>query len=125
MINVTSSGSFQKTTKFLEFAKSDRMFAVLDHYGRVGTDLLSSATPRETGETAQSWRHTVTHQNGSHAINWYNTHSEDGVNIAVIIQYGHGTGTGGYVQGIDYINPVIRPLFETILNDIWRQVMNA
>lgn len=125
MISATSSGSFEKTTKFLEFLKSNKIFNVLDHYGRVGVDLLSSATPRETGETAQSWSYSVTHNKGKHAINFSNNHVEDGVNIAIIIQYGHGTGTGGYVEGIDYINPVIRPLFQQILDDVWRQVTNG
>jgi hypothetical protein len=125
MINATSSGSFDKTMSFLKFMQSNRIFNVLDHYGRVGVDALARATPVETGETAHSWRYTVTHTVGRHAISWYNTHVEDGINIAVIIQYGHGTGTGGYVQGIDYINPVIRPLFQQILDDVWRQVTNG
>jgi hypothetical protein len=125
MLKLESSGSFAKTTKFLEFLQSNRMFNVLDRYGREGVDALSRATPRETGETAGSWRYTVTHTAGRHAINWYNTHKEDGVNIAVILQYGHGTGTGGYVEGIDYINPAIRPVFDRILEDIWRQVTNG
>lgn len=125
MISATSSGSFQKTTSFLKFMQSNKIFNVLDRYGRIGVDALSRATPRETGETAESWTYAVTHSVGRHALNFYNTHSEDGVNIAVIIQYGHGTGTGGYVEGIDYINPVIRPLFDKILDDIWRQVTNG
>lgn len=103
----------------------NRVFNVLDKYGRMGADLLSKATPRDTGETAGSWTYRVTHSTGRHAINWYNTHIEDGVNIAVILQYGHGTGTGGYVQGIDYINPVMRPLFQQIADDVWRQVTNG
>jgi hypothetical protein len=101
------------------------MFSVLDRYGREGVRILSSATPKETGETAHSWEYKVTHQVGKHTISWSNTHKEDGVNIAVIIQYGHGTGTGGYVEGIDYINPALRPLFDRIADDIWRQVRNG
>jgi hypothetical protein len=125
MISAVDSGSFTKTMKFLELMKSDRIFNVLNHYGPVGVNLLSSATPRRTGETAHLWDYKVVHQNGRHILSWGNTHVEDGVNIAVIIQYGHGTGTGGYVEGIDYINPALRPLFEQILNDIWRQVTNG
>lgn len=125
MISATSSGSFDKTMKFLTFMQTNRIFNVLDRYGPVGVNLLSSATPRDTGETAQSWKYTVTHAAGKHALNFYNTHVEDGVNIAIIIQYGHGTGTGGYVEGIDYINPVVRPLFDKILDDVWRQVTNG
>jgi hypothetical protein len=125
MITATSVGSFDKTTKFLEFMKSERMFNSLDRHGRTGVDALSRATPRDTGETAHSWGYQVAHRKGYHAISWFNTHREDGVNIAVIIQYGHGTGTGGYVEGIDYINPAIRPVFDKILEDIWRQVING
>jgi hypothetical protein len=125
MIYTTSSGSFQKTLKFLEFMQSNRMFSALDSGGRQGADALARATPRDTGETAGDWTYTVTHSSGRHAINWYNTHKEDGVNIAIILQYGHGTGTGGYVEGIDYINPALRPIFEKILEDVWRQVTNA
>lgn len=125
MISATSSGSFDKTMKFLKLMESNRIFNILDRYGRIGVDALARATPRETGETAGSWKYGVTHAAGRHAINWYNTHVEDGVNIAVIIQYGHGTGTGGYVEGIDYINPAMRPIFEQILNDVWRQVTNG
>lgn len=102
-----------------------RIFNVLDHYGRQGVDLLSNATPRRTGLAAQSWEYDVTHSPGRHVISWSNSDNEGGVNVAVIIQYGHGTGTGGYVEGIDYINPALRPLFDKIVEDIWRQVTNG
>lgn len=125
MIYPTSIGSFDKTMKFLKTMESGNIFNILDRYGRRGVDLLSSATPRDTGETAQSWKYTIAHNKGIHSISWYNTHREDNVNIAVIIQYGHGTGTGGYVEGIDYINPALRPLFDQIVADIWREVTNA
>lgn len=101
------------------------MFSVLDRHARVGVEHLRANTPKESGETANSWRYEVFHGNGIHGIEWYNTHVNDGVNVAIIIQYGHGTGTGGYVEGIDYINPALRPVFEAILDDIWRQVRNA
>lgn len=125
MVYATSSGSFEKTIKFLEFMKTNKIFSILDRYGAVGVSALSSATPRETGETANSWDYEVIHGNGKHAIHWFNTHEDNGVNIAIILQYGHGTGTGGYVEGIDYINPALRPIFDKILDDIWRQVSNA
>jgi hypothetical protein len=125
MISAKSTGSFDKTIKFLETMQSGRIFKVLDSYGRKGVDLLSSATPRDTGETAESWGYKVNNRGNRHSINWFNTHREDHVNIAVIIQYGHGTGTGGWVEGIDYINPVMRPLFDKIVNDIWMEVRNA
>jgi hypothetical protein len=125
MISVTSTGSFAKTTKYLEYLKENKMFNGFDAYGRRGVDALSSATPRDTGRAATSWGYRVIHERGKHGIEWYNTDIEGGVNVAILIQYGHGTGTGGYVQGIDYINPVIRPLFNDILNDVWRQVTNG
>ena len=125
MISATSSGSFDKTRKFLETIKGDKFFSILDRYGRMGMEALAQATPKDTGETAHDWRYDVTHKRGVHAINWYNLHNENGVNIAVIIQYGHGTGTGGYVAGRDYINPAMRPVFDQIVDDIWRQVTNG
>jgi hypothetical protein len=125
MFSVTSSGSFDKTLKYLEFLQSNRMFHMLDHYGRMGVDLLSSATPIDTGETAHLWIYTVNHEKGRHSISWYNTHREGSVNIAIILQYGHGTGTGGWVEGRDYINPAIQPLFDKLVADVWREVTNG
>jgi hypothetical protein len=125
MIGVTSQGSFDKTIKFLSFLQSGDMFSSLDRYGRMGVDALSSATPVDTGLTAHSWGYQVAHEKGRYSISWFNTHKEHGVNIAVIIQYGHGTGTGGWVEGRDYINPAIRPIFDKIVTDVWRQVTNG
>ena len=125
MIGRSSSGSFAKTTKFLETLQSGKIFHNLEHYGRVGVDALSRATPLETGKAANSWTYQVTRSKGRVSIFWVNTNVEGGVNVAVILQYGHGTGTGGYVQGRDYINPAIRPVFDKILDDVWRQVTNA
>lgn len=125
MITAKSSGSFKKTTEFLRTMEDGDIFRVLDHYGRIGVDLLSSATPRDTGRAASSWSYEVTHQNGRHTIHWSNDNVEGGVNVAIILQYGHGTGTGGWVEGRDYINPATRVLFDKILDDIWGQVRNA
>lgn len=125
MISATSSGSFEKTVKFLERLQSQDIFSSLERYGRMGVDALSRVTPAETGKTSISWGYKVLRTKGRYSIIWFNTHEEDGVNIAVIIQYGHGTGTGGYVQGRDYINPAMRPIFDQILEDVWRQVTNG
>jgi hypothetical protein len=125
MLRITSSGSFEQTTKFLKGLQKGKMFSNLDRYGRQGVDALSSATPIETGETAHSWGYQIGQKKDRISISWFNTHEEDGVNIAVIIQYGHGTGTGGYIQGRDYINPAMRPVFDRILDDVWRQVTNG
>lgn len=125
MISVTSSGSFDDIKKYLEYLKSNKMFSALDHYGQIGVEYLKSATPKEHGETANSWRYRVIEKRGLHGVEWYNIHVVKGVNIAIILQYGHGTGTGGYVQGRDYINPALRPLFDQMINDIWRQVRDG
>ncbi|MET0786630.1 MAG: HK97 gp10 family phage protein [Paenisporosarcina sp.] len=125
MFKLDSQGDFKKTIKFLEFMKSGDLFDNLDSYGRRGVDALSSATPVDTGETAHSWGYQVAHSKGRASISWFNTHREGRVNIAVIIQYGHGTGTGGWVEGRDYINPAIQPVFDKIVDDIWRQVKNG
>lgn len=125
MFNVTSSGDFKKTTKFLEFLKSGDMFDSLNQYGRRGVDALSSASPVDTGLMSQSWGYQVERGKGKVSISWFNTDREGGVNVAVIVQYGHGTGTGGYVAGRDYINPAMRPIFDKIAEDVWRQVTNG
>lgn len=122
MISVTSTGSFDKTTKFLEGLTSQKLFRNLDRFGREGVQALSRATPNETGETANSWDYEITRTSSGVTIDWTNSHVDDGVNIAVIIQYGHGTGTGGFVQGRDYINPAMQPIFDRIADDVWRQV---
>lgn len=125
MIYPESKGDFSKTNKFLEFMKSRGHYKGLDQFGQRGVDALASATPRDSGETAQSWGYDIKHTKNSVTIRWYNTHSVDGANIAILIQYGHGTGTGGYVQGREYINPAIRPIFDSIAENVWKQVTNG
>lgn len=125
MIRATSPGSFKKTTDFLEYLRSGSMFDHLDRYGRQGVDALSSASPVDTGLLSDSWGYQIGHTHDTVSITWFNTDIEGGLNIAVIVQYGHGTGTGGWVEGRDYINPAMRPLFDRIVDEIWRQVRNA
>lgn len=125
MFKVNSSGSFNKTNKFLTKLQRGDIFTNLERYGRMGVDALSRATPVETGLAASSWGYQINRTSTRTSISWFNTDVEGGVNIAVIIQYGHGTGTGGYVQGRDYINPAMRPIFDQILNDVWRQVTSG
>lgn len=121
MISVSSRGGFSKTEAFLRRAR-DLRIQILRRYGEEGVRALSLATPKDTGETASSWYYQIKEDKASTTIEWLNRHVEDGVPIAVILQYGHGTNGGGYVEGIDYINPAMRPLFEEIANSVWKEV---
>lgn len=125
MFKATVVGSFDKTTAYLERMQSGQIFRGLDRYGSVGVNLLSNATPRDTGLAASSWGYRVTHKNGKHILDWFNTNIEHGFHVAIGIQYGHGTRGGGYVVGRDYINPAMRPLFDKIVNDIWMEVIRG
>lgn len=117
-----SVGNFEKTDRFLKRMSRDEIFKVLDSYGAKGVSALVAATPKDSGETAQGWSYEIERRGRSYTIHWVNHHVNQGVNIAAIIQLGHGTRNGGYVQGIDYINPALRPIFEEIANDVWREV---
>jgi len=114
MITFTQKGSFDNTERYLRKMKEVDALSVLSRYGSLGVNALSNATPRESGRTAEGWYYTTVVRKGYYSIRWHNTHIEDGVNIAVILQYGHGTRNGGYVQGRDYIMPAIRPIFDQI-----------
>ena len=122
MISFRHKGDFSKFSRYLERAKNVVRAGGLDKYGRQGVAALASATPVDSGETANSWSYEIERTNESISIQFYNSNIQNGVPIAIIIQYGHGTGTGGWVQGRDYINPAIRPLFDKIANDMWREV---
>lgn len=122
MITITQKGSFNRTERYLQRLKRAELDRVLNKYGNLGMVALSNATPVESGETARSWSYSIVARPGYYSIRWHNSHVEDGVPIAVILQYGHGTGTGGYVQGRDYIMPAIRPIFEQIAEEAWREV---
>ena len=122
MISFRQKGDFSKLTRFLEKAKNAVRIGDLDKYGREGVAALASATPVDSGLTASSWYYKVEHTNGSAKINFYNSNIQNGVPIAIILQYGHGTGNGGWVQGRDYINPAIQPLFDKIAENAWREV---
>lgn len=122
MISLRSKGDFSKLTRYMERLRNAIRLGILDKYGREGVAALASATPIETGETANSWKYEITNSRNAARISFYNTHINKGVNIAIILQYGHGTGTGGWVQGRDYINPAIRPVFDRIVDSLWREV---
>ena len=122
MIKFTHKGDFSKFTRFLEKAKNVVGVGELDKYGQAGVAALSSATPVDSGKTASSWYYQIERQNGRISIDFYNSNVNNGVPIAVIIQMGHGTGTGGWVEGRDYINPAIQPIFDEIANNAWKEV---
>lgn len=125
MIVVKTSGNFDKTERFLKKMSKGDIFKALDKYGQKGVSVLSSATPRRSGKTASSWSYEVEMSSSSYSIVWKNSNTNKNVNIAVIIQYGHGTRNGGYVRGIDYINPAMRPIFDQIAEEAWREVTRA
>ena len=122
MISFRHKGDFSKLTRYLERVKNAVRLGLLDKYGREGVAALASATPKDSGLTASSWYYKIERTNGSAKIAFYNSNIQNGVPIAIIIQYGHGTGTGGWVEGIDYINPAIRPIFNRIKDDVRREV---
>lgn len=124
MIVIEHRGNFNNTERFLKGAKRLPIEKILDRFGKEGVRALASATPVDSGLTANSWGYEITVSQGSYSIAWTNSHVVDGVPIAIILQYGHGTGTGGYVQGRDYINPTIKPIFDMIANAIWQEVVN-
>ncbi len=121
-ISLTSKGDFKKTEQFLKFASNASKNIKLDKYGQKGVAALASATPVDTGLTANSWNYKVEKSGSTISLVFYNTNVVSGVPIAIILQYGHGTGTGGWVEGRDYINPAIRPIFDEMADAIWKEV---
>lgn len=117
-------GNFKNTEAFLKRASKFNIDAILDRYGKEGVSALSAATPKDTGETANSWYYKVNKGKDIITITWSNSHIVNGVPIAIILQYGHATRNSGYVEGRDYINPAIRPIFDRIANRAWEEVMH-
>ena len=126
MISIKSSGDFKKTESFLAKMKEQgRIMAVLERHGREGVAALAAVTPLDSGATASSWGYEVKRESGSYSITWTNSNLAGGAPVAILLQYGHGTGTGGYVAGRDYINPAIRPIFDRIAEQVWKEVTSA
>jgi len=121
-ITFTQRGDWARTTRYLERMNRLQLAAILSRYGQMGVDALANATPVDSGLTSQSWSFEVISRRGFHSIRWHNTNQENGLPIAILLQYGHGTGTGGYVQGRDYINPAVRPIFDKIATEVQREV---
>lgn len=126
MIIIKHHGDFYKTTKFLASGRQigKRLTLLLNKYGQLGVQALASATPRDTGQTAGSWSYEIEKRNDGYSISWNNTNENQGVSIALILQYGHGLQNGSYVEGIDYINPAMARIFESISQDINQEVSN-
>lgn len=120
--SLESSGSWDSTETWLKGLVDGKPFRGLEKYGRMGVQALASGTPAESGRTANSWTYEVKHAGDIYTIEWHNTNVNDGVPIAIILQYGHGTGTGGYVQGRDYINPKMQPIFDRMADEAWKEV---
>lgn len=122
MITFRHKGDFSKATRYFERLRDASKIKVLEKYGKEGVAALSSATPVESGQTAGSWGYEITRSSGSAKITFKNTNIENGFPVAIMLQYGHGTGTGGWVQGRDYINPAIQPIFDKIADEAWKEV---
>jgi hypothetical protein len=122
MITIEQKGDFKKFNTFCEKLKQIAKMSSLDKYGQKGVEALKSATPKDSGITASSWEYSIKRDDGSITLEWNNTNVNDGCNIALLIQYGHGTRTGGYVSGVDYINPSLKPIFDEIEEDLWKEV---
>lgn len=125
MITIESSGSFKNTESFLKFITNMNIRSMLNSYGKEGVAALSSATPYASGIAANSWDYEVSVSRKTYTIAWTNSDVENGFPVVIMLQYGHGTGTGGYVQGQDFINPAIRPIFDKISEKVWKAVTSA
>lgn len=124
-IKVRHKGKFKKLNSYLEKILEIIKMGKVDEYGKKGVDALASATPLDSGKTASCWAYEIERTSSGLKLHWLNTNVNNGVNIAVILQLGHGTGTGGYVMGRDYINPAIQPVFDDIANSLWKEVTSA
>lgn len=122
MIRLTSKGDYSKATRYFERVRQAAEIKIANKYGAKGVSALASATPVDTGKTASSWSYTISRGSGGVRIDFLNSSQNKGVHIAIILQYGHGTGTGGWVEGRDYINPAIQPIFDELADAAWAEV---
>ena len=124
-VKLVSKGNFNKTSSWLLKLKDRRYLEVLDKYGQLGVQALADATPVDSGLTAASWFYEIQNEGNNVRLVFYNTNENKGVPIAILLQYGHGTGTGGWVEGRDYINPAIRPIFDELAKKAWMEVTSV
>jgi len=122
MISWETKGSTSNLERFLKEMQADDIFAGLEHFAEQGAHALAAATPTDTGETARSWGYEISQESGKYIITWTNSHMAAGTPVVILLQYGHGTGTGGYVEGIDIINPALKPVFDQIAEQAWKVV---
>ena len=122
MIRIRHRGNFNHIEAFFRKAPNISYREILERYAKIGVDALASNTPKDTGETAASWGYEIVDNKDGYTVYWTNGNINKNVNIAMILQYGHGTRNGGYVKGIDYINPALRPIFDNMANDAWKEV---
>ena len=125
MITFSQKGDFSKLDRFLKRSMNVGKLSKLDRYGREGVAALRAATPMDSGKTRDCWDYDIQYGNGTCSISFLNSNINDGVPIAIILQYGHGTRNGGFVQGRDYINPAIRPIFDKMVEDVWKEVVET
>lgn len=125
MIRFRHRGDLKKTEAFLRHAETGNFYKNVSALAQKGVEALASATPKDTGNTASQWTYQIEKSSTACKITWQNNNINQGVNIALILQYGHGTGTGGYVEGRDYINPAIKPIFDQIADDVWKEVTSG
>jgi hypothetical protein len=125
MISLSSGGSFDKTFKFLAAIQKFDIKKVCETQAQKGVRALTAATPEDSGIAANSWTYEIQHSKSFTTIWWKNTDVENGFPVALMLQYGHGTGTGGWIQGRDYINPAMRPIFDEIAETVWKAVTSA
>jgi len=125
LIDFKLGGSTSKTNSFLKSMQNASLMSGLDAIAQQGVTALEAATPKESGLTAASWDYEIEQSGGSIKVTWTNSHNNGGANIAILLQYGHGTGTGGYVSGTDYINPAMKSVFDQITNEMWKKVVSS
>lgn len=122
IVSMHTSGDWKQTDSFFQRCLELTHNSILDEYGRKGVEALRTATPKDSGKTADSWSYEIEHSDGMATIHWTNDNENQGVKIAVILQYGHGTKNGGYVRGRDYINPALRPIFDELADKAWKEI---
>ena len=123
IVSVTQKGNFKKTDRFLSGLVGFHYERKLKHYGEIGVQALRASTPKDSGLTAESWNYEIVKEEGRTALYFRNENMNEGVPIAILIQYGHGTRNGGFVEGIDFINPAVRPIFEQMAREVWKEVV--